>query len=38
MEEKLPEKANVELVGEFKPSRFSFGGFVKDLKPEDYRK
>ena len=37
MEDKLPEKAKVDLVGEFKPSRFSFGGFVKDLKPEDYR-
>ncbi len=37
MEDKLPEKAKVDLVGEYKPSRFSFGGFVKDQRPEDYR-
>jgi type 1 glutamine amidotransferase len=38
MEEKLPEKAKVDLVGEYRPSRFAFGGFVKDRRPEDYRK
>jgi hypothetical protein len=37
MEDKLPEKAAVEIVGEYKPSRFAFGGFVKDRMPEDYR-
>lgn len=38
MEDKIPEKANVELVGEYKPSKFSFGGYRKGLKPADYAK
>ena len=38
MEAKLPENAKVDLVGEYEPSRFSFGGFVKDRHPDDYRK
>jgi len=37
MEDKIPAKAKVDLIGDYKPSRFSFGGFVKDLKPEDYK-
>ncbi|MEX2141994.1 MAG: ThuA domain-containing protein [Pirellulales bacterium] len=37
MEEKLPEKAKVDLVGEYEPSRFAFGGFVKERRPEDYQ-
>jgi hypothetical protein len=36
MEEKIPAKANVDLVGEYKPSKFSFGGFKKGVKPEDH--
>ena len=36
MENKIPAKANVELIGEYKPSAFSFGGFRKGLKPADY--
>ncbi len=38
MENKIPEKANVEIVGEYAPSKFSFGGFRKGLKPADYAK
>lgn len=38
MEDKIPVKANVDLVGEYKPSGFSFGGFRKGLKPADYKK
>lgn len=41
MEEQLPDnpdKAKVDLVGEYKPSGFAFGGFVKDRRPEDYQK
>ena len=38
MEDKIPEKANVELVGEYKPSNFSFKGYKKGLKPADYAK
>ncbi len=33
MEDKIPEKANVDLVGDYQPSGFSFGGFKKGLKP-----
>ncbi|WP_425617426.1 ThuA domain-containing protein [Anatilimnocola sp. NA78] len=36
MEEKLPAKATVDLVGDYKPSRFSFKGYVKGVKPEDH--
>ncbi len=38
MENAIPEKANVTLVGEYKPSKFSFGGYRKGLKPADYAK
>jgi type 1 glutamine amidotransferase len=37
IEDKLPAKAKVDIVGEFRPSRFAFKGFVKDRRPEDYR-
>jgi len=37
LEEKIPEKSNVDLVGEFQPSMFSFNGFIKGRRPEDYR-
>ncbi len=36
MEEKVPEKANVDLVGKYDPHPFKFDGFVKGLKPADY--
>ena len=29
---------NVELVGEYRPHPFGFGGFVKGLRPADYAK
>ncbi len=35
LEKELPEKANVEYVGEYKPSWFGFGKFVKGIKPAD---
>ncbi|MBL8796627.1 MAG: ThuA domain-containing protein [Planctomycetia bacterium] len=35
LEDKIPAKANVELVGEYKPLPFKFGGFTKGLKPAD---
>ncbi len=34
MEDKIPAKANVDLVGEYKASSFK-GSFVKGVKPED---
>jgi type 1 glutamine amidotransferase len=37
MEAQLPERAAVDLVGEFKPSQFKFNGFVPGKKPSDYR-
>jgi type 1 glutamine amidotransferase len=36
MESQIPEKANVDLVGEYNPSKFSFGGYKKGVKPEDH--
>ena len=32
----VPASADVSLVGEFKPSMYGFGGFVKGVKPESY--
>jgi type 1 glutamine amidotransferase len=36
LESKIPDKSNVDLVGEFKPTPFSFGGFKKGVKPSDH--
>lgn len=36
-EDKIPAKADVTIVGDYKPSKFSFGGFRKGLKPADYK-
>jgi hypothetical protein len=36
MEDKIAEKANVELVGEFKPTPFGFGKYVKGVKVESH--
>ncbi len=38
LENKIPEYSNVELVGEYKPLPFGFGGFQKGVKPEDRAK
>lgn len=38
LEEKIPAKANVDIVGEYKPRPFGFNGFEKGRKPEDYAK
>jgi len=35
LEEKIPEKSKVDIVGEFKPLPFKFGGFKQGVKPED---
>lgn len=37
MEEKMPEKAKVDLVGEFKATPFRTGGHVPGKKPEDFK-
>jgi hypothetical protein len=36
MEDKVPAKANVDLVGEYKPRPFGNNGFVKGKRPADY--
>ena len=36
MEEKIPAKAIVDIVGEFQPTAFSFNGFKKGVKPSDH--
>ena len=35
---KVPEKANVDLVGEYKPSAYKGNGYKKGMKPADYAK
>lgn len=35
MEGKIVAKSNVEIVGEYKPLPFGFGGFKKGVKPSD---
>ena len=37
MENKIPAKSNVDVVGEFKPTMYGFGKFKKDLKPADHK-
>ncbi|HUV62877.1 MAG TPA: ThuA domain-containing protein [Sedimentisphaerales bacterium] len=32
----IPDKANVETVGEYKPTPFGFGKYKKGMKPSDY--
>ena len=38
MEDKIAEKSKVDLVGDFKPLHFKFGGYAKGVKPEDLLK
>jgi type 1 glutamine amidotransferase len=35
LEDWIPARTNVDLVGEYKPLPFGFGGFAKGLKPAD---
>lgn len=35
MEDKIPERANVEVVGEYKPLPFGFGKHKPGMKPQD---
>jgi hypothetical protein len=37
LEDKIPTRADVDYVGEYKPSWFGFGKFRSGLKPEDFR-
>jgi hypothetical protein len=38
MEDRIPAKSDVDIVGEFKPSPFRPNGFKKGVKPEDLLK
>ena len=35
IEDKIPARTNVDLVGEYQPLPFKFGGFAKGIKPSD---
>ncbi|MBM3883436.1 MAG: ThuA domain-containing protein [Verrucomicrobia bacterium] len=35
LEDKIPARANVDYVGEYQPTYFGFGKFVKGLRPAD---
>jgi hypothetical protein len=36
MEDKIPERANVDLVGEYHPTEYGFGGYIKGVKPAEH--
>jgi hypothetical protein len=36
MEDQIPARAKVDLVGDFEPTPFGFGKFRKGLKPADF--
>jgi Trehalose utilisation len=38
LEEKIPAQNKVDVVGEYKPTRFGFGGFKKGVKPAELAK
>jgi hypothetical protein len=35
LQDKIPEKSKVDIVGEYKPSPFRFGGHKKGVRPQD---
>jgi type 1 glutamine amidotransferase len=35
LEDKLPEKSNVDIVGNYEPHRFAGNGYIKGIKPAD---
>jgi type 1 glutamine amidotransferase len=37
LEDKIPAKSVVDIVGDYKPNPFRFGGFEKGRKPEDLK-
>lgn len=37
MGDEVPERSNVDIIGEYEPTKFGFGDFVKGLKPVDYK-
>src|SRR5204863_1902083 len=37
LEDKIPAKNNVEIVGEWAPTKFGFGAYKKGVKPQDLK-
>ncbi len=37
LEDRIPARSDVALVGDYKPRPFGFGGFARGLRPEDLR-
>jgi hypothetical protein len=37
MEDKIPAAANVEIIGEYKPTFFGFGTFKKGVRPSEHK-
>jgi type 1 glutamine amidotransferase len=37
MEGRIPDKSNVDIVGEYRPTQYGFGTYVKGRKPADYK-
>jgi hypothetical protein len=37
LEDKIPEKSVVDVVGTFEPTPFGFGSFKKGVKPADLK-
>lgn len=37
LEDHIPERSNVELVGRYRPRPFGFGGFARGLRPSDFQ-
>ena len=37
MEDQIPDKSNADCVGEYNPTMFGFGTFIKGLKPSDHK-
>jgi hypothetical protein len=38
LEEKIPQQADVEYVGQFHPTMYGFNGFKKGVKPADHER
>lgn len=37
MEDEVPDKSDVAIIGEYTPTEFGFGDFIQGLKPIDYK-
>jgi hypothetical protein len=37
LEDKIPARSDVTLVGDYQPTNFKFNGFVPNVKPEAHQ-